>query len=500
MKINKYILDAVVLICGAVVMIFEMVGSRVLAPYIGTSIYVWTSLIGVILGSLSMGYYFGGKIADKKPNYNTLALIIFISSVFIGLTIIFKQNLLEYLQNNYSDIKISSFLASLFLFMPTSFLLGMVTPYAVKLKLHSLNSSGTTVGNLFAVSTAGSIIGTFLSGFYLIPYFGTNNILIFLLITLIVVSLMLSINDFLKIKVSLLMVMIIILFSYNKINYASANNGLIDIDTAYNRIWIYDSKDIDTNRKVKNMEINSEVESSMFLESDELVNDYAKFFHLAKHFNPNFKTTLMLGGAGYSYPNDFLSKYPNATIDVVEIDPTITDLAKKYFRLKDNPRLTTYNQDARVYLNKTDKKYDIIFGDAFGSHYSIPFQLSTLEAIQKEYDILNNDGVAIMNVISSLKGDMGKFLNAEYATYKKVFPQVYLFPVQNPTNDVDNGYQVQNIMIVAIKSDQPVKLDSTDPILNGYLNHLWKEEITTNLPILTDDYAPVDHYMSSAIN
>ena len=296
------------------------------------------------------------------------------------------------------------------------------------------------------------------------------------------------------------MVMIIILFSYNKINYASANNGLIDIDTAYNRIWIYDSKDIDTNRKVKNMEINSEVESSMFLESDELVNDYAKFFHLAKHFNPNFKTTLMLGGAGYSYPNDFLSKYPNATIDVVEIDPTITDLAKKYFRLKDNPRLTTYNQDARVYLNKTDKKYDIIFGDAFGSHYSIPFQLSTLEAIQKEYDILNNDGVAIMNVISSLKGDMGKFLNAEYATYKKVFPQVYLFPVQNPTNDVDNGYQVQNIMIVAIKSDQPVKLDSTDPILNGYLNHLWKEEITTNLPILTDDYAPVDHYMSSAIN
>ncbi len=151
MKINKYILDVAVLICGAVVMVFELVGSRVLAPYIGTSIYVWTSLIGVILGSLSLGYYFGGKIADRQSNYNTLALIIFISSVFIGLTIIFRQNLLEYLQNTYPDIKISSFLASLFLFMPASFLLGMVTPYAVKLKLNNLNNSGSTVGNLFAV-------------------------------------------------------------------------------------------------------------------------------------------------------------------------------------------------------------------------------------------------------------------------------------------------------------------------------------------------------------
>ncbi len=311
---------------------------------------------------------------------------------------------------------------------------------------------------------------------------------------------MLSINEFLKIKLSLLLVLIIVLFSYNKINYASASNGLIDIDTAYNRIWIYDSKDVDTNKMVKNLEVNSEVESSMFLDSNELVNEYTKYYHLAKHFNPDFKATLMLGGAGYSYPKEFLSKYPDATIDVIEIDPTITDLAKKYFRLKDDPRLITYNQDARVYLNKTQKKYDIIFGDAFGSHYSIPYQLSTIEAVQKEYGILNNRGVVIMNVISSINGENGQFLNAEYATYKKVFPQVYLFPVQNPTNDINNGYQVQNIMIVAIKSDQPAKLDSADPVLNGYLKHLWKEDITINLPILTDDYAPVDHYMSSAIN
>src|SRR5665648_670250 len=173
MKISKYLLEIVVFVCGAVVMIFELVGSRVLGPYFGTSIFVWTSLIGIILGSLSIGYYLGGKIADKKSSFKSLSLIIFLAAISIGLTVLIKDFWLFVLQNSFTDIRTSSVLASLGLFLPASVFLGMVSPYAVKLKIKNLDTSASTVGNLYAISTTGSIFGTFLAGFYLIPHFGT---------------------------------------------------------------------------------------------------------------------------------------------------------------------------------------------------------------------------------------------------------------------------------------------------------------------------------------
>lgn len=495
MKTSKYILEITIFVCGAVVMIFELVGSRVFGPYLGTSIFVWTSLIGVILGSLSLGYYLGGKIADKKPNLNSLSLIIFLSALFIGFTIIFKDPILSLLLTNIKDIRISSFIAALILFAPTSILLGMVSPYAAKLKLDSLKTSGTTVGNLYAISTLGSIAGTFLAGFYLIPHFGTNKLLIILSITLILVSLLLSLKKLINIKIIFLVVMIAGLFAFNNYNNIFLKKGLIDIDTAYNRIWIYDHVDARTNKLVKTMGINNENHSSMFLDNDELVNEYTKYYHLAKHFNPDFKTTLMFGGAGYSYPKDFLKQYPDATIDVVEIDPKVTELAQEYFNLKTNPRLAIYHEDGRVYLNNTSKKYDVIFGDAFGSRYSLPYQLTTQEAVREQYDILNDDGVVIVNTISSVSGEKGKFLRAEYATYKSVFPQVYLFPVA----DKDNGDEDQNIMLIALKNEKIPQFNSPDPVLNEYLQHLWVKQIDTDTPIITDDFAPVEYYMSTVI-
>jgi len=495
MKINKYLLEIVVFVCGAVVMIFELVGSRVLGPYFGTSIFVWTSLIGIILGSLSLGYYLGGKIADKKPSLKNLSLIIFLAAISISLTVLIKNFLLVILQNSFTDIRASSILASLSLFLPASVFLGMVSPYAVKLKIDNLNTSASTVGNLYAISTTGSIVGTFLSGFYLIPHFGTNKLLIILSITLIIISLALSAKKDARIKLSIFAIVIIGWFAISKLNYIPPKIGFIDIDTTYNRIWIYDRIDLRTNRIVKMMGINNENHSSMFLDSDELVNEYTKYYHLAKHFNPNFKKTLMIGGAGYSYPKDFLHKYPEATIDVVEIDPKVTELAKKYFRLEESSRLTIYHEDGRVFLNKTQEKYDVIFGDAFSSHYSLPYQLTTKEAVQKEYNILNDDGIVILNIISAIEGERGKFLRAEYATYKNFFPQVYLFPVA----DSGNSNIVQNIILVALKSEKDQIFNDSDPKLNEYLQHLWKKTVDTDIPILTDNFAPVNYYINKTI-
>jgi spermidine synthase len=203
----------------------------------------------------------------------------------------------------------------------------------------------------------------------------------------------------------------------------------------------------------------------------------------------------MLGGCAYSYPKDFLKRFPNAHMDVVEIDPVMTELAKKYFRLKEDARLTTYHEDARRFLNRSDKTYDVIYGDAFNSISSVPFQLTTKEAIQREYDLLNDGGVVLANLISSIDGTSGKFLRAEYATYRSIFPQVYLFPVAFP----ENGARVQNILLVAIKSDVSPLFESKDSELAEYLKHRWQKEVKNDLPILTDDYAPVDYYKRESL-
>jgi len=495
MKFVKYVLETAVFVCGAVVMVYELVGSRVLGPYFGTSIYVWTSLIGVILGSLSLGYYFGGRLADKKPQIEILALVIFLAAMLIGLMTLVKDPLLALWQGSGADLKTGSVFASIAMFMPASILLGMVSPYAAKIKISDIAKSGSVVGNLSAISTAGSITGTFLSGFYLIPYFGTNKLLLLLTIVLIAISISLAASHYFRLKVISLAVALLCIGIASAINLLLVQEGFIDVDTAYSRVWIYDRVDGKINQTVRKMGINNENHSSMFLNSDELVNEYTKYYHLAAHFNPGFKKTVMFGGAGYSFPKNFLHKYPSSTIDVIEIDPGVTELARKYFNLKDNPRLTIHHQDGRVYLNTTKDKFDVIFGDAFGSHYSLPYQLTTREAVQKNYDILNDHGVAVINVISSIEGMGGMFLRSEYATYKQVFPQVLVIPVNRP----NDGWAVQNIMLVAIKSSDKISLQDADPILNEYLHHAWKHKIDEDTPVLTDDFAPVDYYISKAI-
>lgn len=495
MKIHKYILEITVFVCGAVVMVFELIGSRVLAPYFGTSLFVWTSIIGVILGSLSLGYYWGGKIADRKVSLKGLSFIVLLAALFIGSTIFVKDFLLYFMKLGETDIKTGSVLASLILFLPTSFLLGMVSPYSLKLRMEKLETSGSTAGNLYALSTSGSIIGTFLSGFYLIPRFGTNKLLIILFVVLIANSLLISYKDLFKRKMALLVMALLGFFMYSPYQMKAEENGFIDIDTAYNRVWIYEFIDQRTSKPVRMMGINNENHSLMYLDSDELANEYAKYYHLAKFFNPGFRKTLMLGGGGYSFPKDFLNKYPEATIDVVEIDPKLTELSRKYFRLKDDPRLSIFHQDGRVFLNRTKEKYDVIFGDAFNSCYSIPYQLTTKEAVEKKYDILNEKGVVLLNIISAIEGDKSGFLKAEYATYKSVFPQVYVFPTAEPSD----GEEVQNIMLVALKSPDVPDFRSGGDEFGPYLSFLWKKEIGSEEPILTDDHAPVDHYISKII-
>jgi predicted membrane-bound spermidine synthase len=164
--IRRTALEIAVFLCGAVVMIYEIIGSRLVSPYIGGSIYIWTSLIGVILGSLSLGYWLGGRLADKKPDIRHLASIIFAAAALIAITTLVKDVFLAAIASAAMILEIKAVIASLVLFAPASIFLGMVTPYAIKLKMLSLYESGRTVGNLYALSTIGSIVGTFSAGFF----------------------------------------------------------------------------------------------------------------------------------------------------------------------------------------------------------------------------------------------------------------------------------------------------------------------------------------------
>jgi spermidine synthase len=472
-------------------MILELVGSRVLAPYIGTSTIVWTSLIGIILGALSLGYYVGGKIADIQAEAKKLAYVILTAAFFVLAIALINNQVLSAILSVWHNIYFAAVAATVILFAIPSFLLGIVSPYAVKLKMKDLQYSGRTVGDLYAVSTIGSIVGTFSAGFLLIPFLGTVNILYFIVAVLIFTSLLIFPEKVIGPRsVAIIILIGLIIFLLSRSVHAEGNL-ITDVDSQYNRIKIFSSVDAETKRPILMLATDPNgIQSEMFTDNkDELVARYSKYYHLADVVNPSISSALIFGGAAYSFPKDFLKQHASAKIDVVEIDPKMTELAKKYFGLKDDPRLKTYNEDARVFLNNNQKKYDAVYVDAFTSHLSIPYQLTTREAVQEISNSLNDKGVVVVNVISALQGDKSKFLRAELATYKSVFPQVYLFRVYNT-----DAYQDQNVIMLAVKGSMPAKLQSSNGELTSMLQMIYQQSIANDLPILTDDFAPVDYY------
>lgn len=490
-------LELIVFLCGGVVMVLELVGSRILAPYLGTSIVVWTSLIGIILASLSIGYWYGGKLADRRPNDRAFALIILISAALVGAIPLLKGPVLDMLQRTVPNFTINAILATIILFAPPSIALGMVSPYAVRLRMQNLTTSGATVGRLYAISTIGSIAGTFLAGFYLIAYFGSTKILLVLAGVLLATSALAYSRGLMAARAALLAALIVLFVFVSGQEFVLANQGILHVDTRYSHVTIHSSVDQSSGRPTLAMVTNpQETQSAMYKDApNDLALRYTRFYRLVHHFRPDVQSALMIGGAGYSYPKNYLASFPQARLDVVEIDPDFTRLAREYFRLADDPRLKVYHEDGRTYLNRTTAKYDVIFGDAFSSFYSVPYQLTTVETVRRIHDALNDNGIVLMNIISSIEGETGEFLRAEYATYRSVFPQVHLFAVGSP----EEGAEVQNVMLVAFKSVQTPSFASTNPEMKRYLSHRWTRPVAADMPILTDDHAPVDTYMLKVI-
>ncbi len=494
-KIKNIRYEIILFLVNAIYMILELIASRVLTPYFGSSNLVWTSVIGIILLSSSLGNFLGGKIADKdniKNNLRTILLLTGIGILFISMA---KNIILSQVATIVPSIKIGAIIATILLFFIPSMLIGLISPIIVKLKLSDVKEAGKVSGRVSAIATIGSLVGTFIGGFYLVPMIGSTQLLYVLSIaTILLVIFVESEKKDKLIKVSCLVLCFLCGISLtesiiqNKINIKAMTEGKLyaytDFDTQYSNVKIANIKDKNGDT-IRAFLVGKGLESGAYIDEErkyELSSEYTKYYDLMFKANIEIKDTMMIGGAGYSYPKYYLNKYKDITMDVVEIDEKLTEFAKKYFFLQEiinkgnnDERLTIYNDDGRVFINNCNKKYDAILNDAFTGAGPVA-TLTTIEAITKIHDMLNKNGVYLTNIIGTLEGDNSKFLKAEVNTLKQVFKNVYVIPCDYE-KELDG--QLHNSMVVAC--DEYISFD------NQYELELKDDEM-----ILTDDYCPVD--------
>ena len=506
-------LAVLVFVAGMASMSLEFAASRILIPVFGSSIYTWGSLIGVILTGLSLGYHIGGKLADKNPNFLKLCLVIFSAGLYIIFIPFIAPTLTTSFIQFVSDSQFASLFAVFTLLIVPIFLLGIVSPYAIKLATRRLTELGNVSGNLYSLSTIGSIVGTFLTVFVLIPTFEIDYIIFGLGVTLMVFSSLFGLARFPKV---LAVFVVVLLLFFPSISLSSTGTVMVHTGTlVYEKETLYSHLDVIDSGNIRTLYLDGNIHSQMYKDKpEELVNTYTKYFHLGFLFNPNAKDVLFVGGGGFSGPKNFLSMYSDVRIDVLEIDPDVISAARDYFSLpvdNDGSRLMIYNDDARNFLSKTEKKYDLIILDAFSKNY-VPFHLMTLEYFQLLDKKLTSDGIIISNNIGSMTGDRSDIIRAVYKTTSQVFPSVYVFPTEH------NSGNLQNIMLAAMKSptveyskDELRQLASNNDNNNhnsstalddlDYLEHLYEAELKTNdVPLLTDQFAPVEILINPVTN
>ena len=482
---KKYRLEIIVFFAGAIGMGLELIAARILSPYVGSSNVVWTSIIGIILASMSLGYWIGGKRADKNATIDQISDILLISAIFTSIIPILETLVVKQLAEMIENLTISAILCAIIVFSIPSFILAMISPFAVKIKSKEESEIGSLSGRISSLSTIGSIIGTFSMGFLLIPNIGVTNINIIITLLLIVLSIFSKEKKNKKylyviiLNISIVLILIILGKWIFKLNNPDI---LLDTDSQYSRIWV---KQIATEKNTyKTLQVDTGLESYIDIDTGEMGAKYLRFYDLFEYFNKNAKDTLLIGGAAYTYPIHCLDKFENKTIDVVEIDEKMTEIAQNEFGLDtSNPRLNIYNQDGRSYLNYSEKKYDTILIDAFKG-MNAPFELTTYQALSNAKNLLNENGIVLTNIISSIEGENSKFIQYEYATYKAVFDDVKIFMVNSNDREVE-----QNLILMGIKGNPEID-DSKFEKYNNYL----KMEVTnfeTNKKIVTDDFAPI---------
>ncbi|MFA6391933.1 MAG: fused MFS/spermidine synthase [Patescibacteria group bacterium] len=489
---KKIFLYSIVFGAGAAVMAIEMAASRLLAPYFGTSIFVWGSIIGVVLIALSLGYWIGGKYADKHPEIECLMLILVVAGLFATFIPILFYQFIEIIIARLlfgAELIIGSFFVMVILFFIPIFLLGMVSPFAIRISVSSVENSGKTAGNLYAFSTIGSILGTFLSSFWLIPFVGTREtIFISSSVLLLLGALGMKKNKFLFYLFVAIPIVFIFLFSKDIIK---PSKGLVyEKETPYQYVQVVKEENSDRYLLLIN---DGHGVQSIYDPKNIILDNYYDYYSVLPYLHKNNTgdlDVLLIGLGGgtisHQYLNLFEDKY-NLKIDGVEFDPGVITAAKEYFDLN-NQDINIYTSDGRTFLRASDKKYDLIIVDAYAQQIYIPFHLSTQEYFNEVNEHLNENGILAMN-INAIKYE-SRLLQSILQTVKSVYRNTYAVPL---------GRDGFNWLVVA--SDKDLEFDSMQKknsigILNDIVKEVAQKVITVqqdqSANILYDNKAPVE--------
>ena len=477
-------LYVIVSVTGAAVMMIELMGTRIIGPFYGVSLFVWSSLISVTLLALAIGYYVGGILADRQGIVR-LSHIIFVAAVFTGISPLMSASVLSV--TNSFGLRVGAFTSAFILFMPCLMLLGMAGPFVIKMATSRLEGVGFVVGSVYAVSTLGSVFGTLLLGFYLLPLAGIRLIILCISLALLILALLLAFYESKRLRhhvkpimwvASCLSVGIVLisLFILHKERVVKDYRVLSSVESHYGWVRVIDHP----LERVRWLLSDSSVIGAESLDTGNGLLSYQHIVGLLPRFVPDASKALLIGlGSGHLVG---MLDRQNVKTDAIEIDPEVARVASKYFSYKSTGDLII--GDARYQVTQLDKHYDLIIHDCFTGG-SEPTHLLSQEMIYNLKTLLNKNGILAVNMIGFLKGSNGYALQAVARTLDTIFPHRRVF-VSEPGNNFND--------VVLLVSDSPIKVQP-DKMNKYQLQQLANKEVnitTENAFVITDNYNPLE--------
>ncbi len=437
---------------GGAVMIVEFSGNRLLSPIFGNSLFTWTGLIGVILIALSCGDYLGGWLVDRFENSFLLPGLFALSGALTA-TIPALARLLP--ETAKLDVVYGPVISSLLLFFLPGLVLAAVTPVSIRLlsKAYGDHKIGRAAGTVGMAAALGSFAGTFLTSYVLIPNFGVRKIFVILGVALLVVSVLLA--WLLRTKADANWVCgIITVLGLGTAVVSSRSEPREDHviyarDTFYHRISVLETRGARGNL-TRFLRLDSTMEGGQEVATGEVAFEYQRYWALVEVFSPELRRAVFLGAGAFGMPERLSERFPEALIEVVEIDPEVIEVGRLFFRLDQFPRVRAHAADARRFLQTHLESNDFVFGDAYQGVQYVPAHLVTREFFATVGTRLRPDGVYMMNVIGALRGEGSEFFWGVYNSLRPSFPHVVVFGTLS-----FNPRHQQNLLIVA--SREPIE-------------------------------------------
>ncbi len=484
-------------LAGFAVMTVELISSRIVAPIIGASVFTWTSVIGTTLLGLALGSYVGGQIADKKEGNRWLSLVFLISAILVSLIPILAGNT-RFITDASDSILILNLYLSFYLFLLPTFTIGLIQPIILKKFADDFSKIGSSYGILSFAWSAGGILGVFLTGFFFISNIGSNETIWLMSVLLFLVGGIFAIRNKEDKKVLsffLLTIIVASIFIYATQKKESNKKIIFQKETNY-----YNAKVVDAylppygNSRILTLDF--DIHS---VEPEKKVQTYPEMYPVFDNLKKDIENILIIGAGAYTMPKYFKDYYENADVAVIEIDPEITNIGNAFFDLKKYD-IETIIGDAKIVINKSRGKYDVIFGDAYNSFVSVPWYLLTAEWNEQVKEKLNDNGVYAINFIGSITGAKSEFTKSVLNTFKIGFPNFYAFAFgKNPEH-------AQNVVLVGIKGELPMGAEKLRQKLAAGENSFLANKIisitaleNSSSAILTNNFSPVEKLMEPII-